>query len=67
MESLAFDTLTFDHPAACRPARLTASLHLPEADGPVPLNLSQGEHQAHPHVQPRPFVAARHRFHHKTP
>ena len=32
MESLAFDTLTFDHPAACRPARLTASLHLPEAD-----------------------------------
>jgi dienelactone hydrolase len=36
MESLAFDTLTFDHPAACRPARLTASLHLPEADGPVP-------------------------------
>ena len=38
-----------------------------EADGPVPLNLSQGEHQAHPHVQPRPFVAARHRFHHKTP
>jgi len=38
-----------------------------EADGPVPLNLSQGEHQAHPHVQPRPFVAARQRFHHKTP
>jgi len=38
-----------------------------EADGPVPLNLSQGEHQAHPHVQPRPFVAARHRFHHNTP
>ncbi len=36
MESLAFDTLTFDHPAACRPARLTASLHLPEADRPVP-------------------------------
>ena len=36
MESLAFDTLTFDHPAACRPARLTASLHLPEAGGPVP-------------------------------
>ncbi len=35
MESLAFDTLTFDHPVACRPARLTASLHLPEADGPV--------------------------------
>ena len=36
MESLAFDTLTFDHPAACRPAKLTASLHLPEANGPVP-------------------------------
>lgn len=37
MESLAFDTLTFDHPAACRPARLTASLHLPEAaDRPAP-------------------------------
>ena len=29
MESVSFDTLTFDHPAACRPARLTASLHLP--------------------------------------
>jgi phospholipid/cholesterol/gamma-HCH transport system ATP-binding protein len=38
-----------------------------EADGPVPLNLSQAEHQAHPHVQPRPFVSARHRFHRKTP
>jgi len=38
-----------------------------EADGPVPLNLSQSEHQAHPHVQPRPFVGARDRFHHKTP
>ena len=36
MESLAFDTLTFDHPAACRPARLTASLHLPETHGPAP-------------------------------
>jgi hypothetical protein len=36
MESLAFDTLTFDHPAACRPAQLTASLHLPEADRPAP-------------------------------
>ena len=36
MESLAFDTLTFDHPAACRPARLTASLQLPEVEGPVP-------------------------------
>jgi dienelactone hydrolase len=29
MESLAFDTLTFDHPAARRPARVTATLHLP--------------------------------------
>src|SRR4030095_14755994 len=36
MESLAFDTLTFDHPAACRPAQLTASLHLPGANGPPP-------------------------------
>ena len=46
MESLAFDTLTFDHPAACRPARIAASLHLPEASGPVPcmvlLNSSAG-------------------------
>src|SRR5438128_6048960 len=37
-----------------------------EADGPVPLNLSQDEHEHHPHVKPRPFVAARHRFHRKT-
>ena len=29
MESLLFDTLTFDHPAACRPARVSATLHLP--------------------------------------
>ncbi|WP_085932285.1 dienelactone hydrolase family protein [Enhydrobacter aerosaccus] len=29
MESVSFDTLTFDHPAACRPARVSASLHLP--------------------------------------
>jgi dienelactone hydrolase len=36
MESLSFDTLTFDHPAACRPARLTASLSLPQAGEPVP-------------------------------
>ena len=35
MESLALDTLTFDHPAACKPARLTAELWLPEA-GPRP-------------------------------
>jgi dienelactone hydrolase len=35
MESLAFDTLTFDHPAACRPARLTGELRLPDI-GPRP-------------------------------
>jgi phospholipid/cholesterol/gamma-HCH transport system ATP-binding protein len=38
-----------------------------EADGPVPLNISQDDHGQHPHVRPRPFVGARHRFHHKTP
>jgi phospholipid/cholesterol/gamma-HCH transport system ATP-binding protein len=37
-----------------------------EPDGPVPLNLSQGEHEHHRHVKPRPFVHARGRFHHKT-
>jgi phospholipid/cholesterol/gamma-HCH transport system ATP-binding protein len=37
-----------------------------EADGPVPLNLSQDEHEHHQHVKPRPFVSARHRFHRKT-
>src|SRR5512138_73927 len=31
MESVSFDTLTFDHPAACRPARLTGSLFVPES------------------------------------
>jgi len=36
-----------------------------EADGPIPLNLSQEEHQHHQYVKPRPFVAARHRFHRK--
>jgi phospholipid/cholesterol/gamma-HCH transport system ATP-binding protein len=36
------------------------------ADGPIPLNLSLEEHEHHPHVKPRPFVAARGRFHHKT-
>lgn len=37
MESVSFDTLTFDHPAACRPATLSASLHLPDcAAGPAP-------------------------------
>jgi len=37
-----------------------------EADGPIPLNLSQDEHEHHRHVKPRPCVAARGRFHHKT-
>src|SRR5260370_24475113 len=37
MESVSFDTLTFDHPAGCRPARLTAQLCLPEtSDLPSP-------------------------------
>jgi hypothetical protein len=30
------------------------------------LNLSQDEHEHHRHVKPRPFFAARDRFHHKT-
>ncbi len=38
-----------------------------EADGPVPLNLSQDEHKNSAQVQPRPLVGARHRFHRKTP
>ncbi|MFN2541844.1 MAG: ABC transporter ATP-binding protein [Chthoniobacterales bacterium] len=37
-----------------------------EADGAIPLNLSQEEHEHHQQVKPRPFVAARHRFHRKT-
>jgi phospholipid/cholesterol/gamma-HCH transport system ATP-binding protein len=37
-----------------------------EADGPIPLNLSQDEHEHHQHVKPRPFLSARHRFHRKT-
>jgi phospholipid/cholesterol/gamma-HCH transport system ATP-binding protein len=37
-----------------------------EPDGPIPLNLSQEEHENHQHVKPRPFLGARHRFHHKT-
>jgi len=37
MESVSFDTLTFDHPAASRPARVSASLHLPmQAERPFP-------------------------------
>ena len=38
-----------------------------EADGPVPLNLSQEEDQDQQHIAPRPLVSARGRFHHKTP
>ena len=38
-----------------------------EADGPVPLNISQGEDDHHPHIAPRPLVSARGRFQHKTP
>jgi phospholipid/cholesterol/gamma-HCH transport system ATP-binding protein len=38
-----------------------------EPDGPIPLNLSQDEHEHHRHVKPRPFIHARGRFHHKTP
>jgi phospholipid/cholesterol/gamma-HCH transport system ATP-binding protein len=37
-----------------------------EPDGPVPLNLSQEEHEHHQQVRPRPFVRARGRFHRKT-
>jgi phospholipid/cholesterol/gamma-HCH transport system ATP-binding protein len=37
-----------------------------EPDGPVPLNISQVEHEDHPCVKPRPFVAARGRFYRKT-
>src|SRR5881409_3068706 len=37
-----------------------------QADGPIPLNVSQDEHEHHQHVKPRPFVAARHRFNLKT-
>jgi dienelactone hydrolase len=37
MESVSFDTLTFDHPAACKPARVSATLHLPmQANRPFP-------------------------------
>jgi phospholipid/cholesterol/gamma-HCH transport system ATP-binding protein len=38
-----------------------------EPDGPMPLNLSQDDHEHHPHVKARPLVAARRRFHHKMP
>ena len=38
-----------------------------EADGPIPLNLSQEEHEHHQSVKPRPFAFARYRFHRKIP
>ena len=38
-----------------------------QADGPIPLNLSQEEHKDHQHVRPRPFLGGRFRFHHKHP
>ncbi|MGI8432047.1 MAG: ABC transporter ATP-binding protein [Chthoniobacterales bacterium] len=38
-----------------------------EPDGPIPLNLSTGEHARHPHTQPRPLIGARGRLHRKTP
>lgn len=38
-----------------------------EADGPMPLNLSQDDHADHQHVQARPLVSAQHRFRHKMP
>src|SRR5256885_2057474 len=38
-----------------------------EPDGPMPLNLSQDDHEHHPHVKARPLVSAQHRFRHKTP
>lgn len=31
MESVSFDTLTFAHPTACRPARVAGTLHLPSS------------------------------------
>jgi dienelactone hydrolase len=37
MESVSFDTLTFDHPAAAKPARVNGTLHLPmQADRAFP-------------------------------
>jgi phospholipid/cholesterol/gamma-HCH transport system ATP-binding protein len=38
-----------------------------EPDGPMPLNLSQDDHEHHPHVKARPLVSAQHRFRHKLP
>ncbi len=36
-----------------------------QADGPIPLNVSQEEHKDQQHVRPRPFLGGRFRFHHK--
>jgi phospholipid/cholesterol/gamma-HCH transport system ATP-binding protein len=38
-----------------------------EPDGPMPLNLSQGDHGNHQQVKARPLVSARRRFHNKMP
>jgi phospholipid/cholesterol/gamma-HCH transport system ATP-binding protein len=38
-----------------------------EPDGPMPLSLSQDDHEHHPHVKARPLVSARQRFRHKLP
>jgi phospholipid/cholesterol/gamma-HCH transport system ATP-binding protein len=38
-----------------------------EPDGPMPLSLSQDDHEHHPHVKARPLVSARQRFRHKIP
>jgi dienelactone hydrolase len=58
MESLSFDTLTFEHPAAARPARVSGTLHLPtQADRPfscmVILTSSAGvqRHREHYYAQ----------------
>ena len=38
-----------------------------EPDGPMPLSLSQDDHEHHPHVKARPLVSTRQRFRHKIP
>jgi dienelactone hydrolase len=58
MESVSFDTLTFDHPAASRAARVSGTLHLPvQANRPFPgmviLSSSAGvqRHREHYYAQ----------------
>jgi len=58
MESVSFDTLTFDHPAAARSARVSGTLRLPmQADRPFPcmviLSSSAGvqRHREHYYAQ----------------